>query len=73
VLQLSGYVSSSTGTAAVQSDTARLGVLLGFTVLPALLVAIPLVLLRGYTLTPAQLATASEATASEATAPAARA
>ncbi|MBB5116398.1 MFS transporter [Micromonospora echinospora] len=63
VLQLSGYVSSSTGTAAVQSDTARLGVLLGFTVLPALLVAIPLVLLRGYTLTPAQLATAPDATA----------
>lgn len=69
VLQLSGYVSSSTGTAAVQSDTARLGVLLGFTVLPALLVAIPLVLLRGYTLTPAQLATASGATVPEATAP----
>ncbi|MGC4901121.1 MFS transporter [Micromonospora echinospora] len=80
VLQLSGYVSSSTGTAAVQSDTARLGVLLGFTVLPALLVAIPLVLLRGYTLTPAQLATAPDATApgttaseADGTAPAARA
>ncbi|MFG1719693.1 MFS transporter [Micromonospora chalcea] len=65
VLQLSGYVSSSTGTAAAQSDTARLGVLLGFTVLPALLVAIPLVLLRGYTLTPAQLTAAPETTASE--------
>ncbi|MFD6260913.1 MFS transporter [Micromonospora chalcea] len=73
VLQLSGYVSSSTGTAAAQSDTARLGVLLGFTVLPALLVAIPLVLLRGYTLTPAQLATAPEAGAPEGAAPAARA
>ncbi|MEV1060152.1 MFS transporter [Micromonospora chalcea] len=71
VLQLSGYVSSSTGTAAVQSDTARLGVLLGFTVLPALLVAIPLVLLRGYTLTPAQL-TAAAPEADDA-APAARA
>ncbi|MFG2163761.1 MFS transporter [Micromonospora chersina] len=56
VLQLSGYVSSATGTAATQSPTARLGVLLGFTVLPALLVAAPVVLLRGYTLTPAQLA-----------------
>ncbi|MEU0152928.1 MFS transporter [Micromonospora fulviviridis] len=56
VLQLSGYVSSSTGKAAAQSATARLGVLLGFTVLPALLVAAPVVLLRGYTLTPAQLA-----------------
>ncbi|MFD6660851.1 MFS transporter [Micromonospora chalcea] len=73
VLQLSGYVSSSTGTAAAQSDTARLGVLLGFTVLPALLVAIPLVLLRGYTLTPAQLAIAPEAGAPEGAAPAARA
>ncbi|PPA56923.1 MFS transporter [Micromonospora chalcea] len=71
VLQLSGYVSSSTGTAAAQSDTARLGVLLGFTVLPALLVAIPLVLLRGYTLTPAQL-TAAAPEADDA-APAARA
>ncbi|MGW9196442.1 MFS transporter [Micromonospora chersina] len=58
VLQLSGYVSSSTGVAADQSATARLGVLLGFTVLPALLVAAPVVLLRGYTLTPAQLAAA---------------
>ncbi|MEV6517022.1 MFS transporter [Micromonospora chalcea] len=71
VLQLAGYVSSSTGTAAAQSDTARLGVLLGFTVLPALLVAIPLVLLRGYTLTPAQL-TAAAPEADDA-APAARA
>ncbi|WP_435587358.1 MFS transporter, partial [Micromonospora aurantiaca (nom. illeg.)] len=69
VLQLSGYVSSSTGTAAVQSGSARLGVLLGFTVLPALLVAIPLVLLRGYTLTPAQLAAVPDAAASGAAAP----
>ncbi|MFG1798974.1 MFS transporter [Micromonospora carbonacea] len=51
VLQLSGYVSSATGTAAAQSDAARLGVLLGFTVLPALLVGPPLLLLRHYTLT----------------------
>ncbi|MFI2661466.1 MFS transporter [Micromonospora carbonacea] len=51
VLQLSGYVSSDTGTAAAQSDAARLGVLLGFTVLPALLVGPPLLLLRHYTLT----------------------
>ncbi|MEU6206105.1 MFS transporter [Micromonospora musae] len=50
VLQLSGYVSSDTGTAAAQSDPARLGILLGFTVLPALLVAAPLVLLRRYDL-----------------------
>ena len=48
VLQLFGYVSSSTGEAAVQTGTARLGVLLGFTVLPALLVALPVLLLRRY-------------------------
>ncbi|MFI0792542.1 MFS transporter [Micromonospora rubida] len=59
VLHLSGYVSSDTGAAAAQSDTARLGVLLGFTILPALLVAPPLLLLRHYTLTPADLTTAA--------------
>ncbi|MEV4215650.1 MFS transporter [Micromonospora sp. NPDC049662] len=54
VLQVSGYVSSDTGTAAAQSDTARLGVLLGFTLIPALLIAPPILLLRHYTLpTPA--------------------
>ncbi|WP_194823540.1 MFS transporter [Micromonospora sp. S-DT3-3-22] len=46
VLALSGYVSSATGTAAPQSDTARLGVLLGFTVVPALLIAPATLLLR---------------------------
>ncbi|MGC4877300.1 MFS transporter [Micromonospora sp. DT43] len=58
VLQLSGYVSSDTGTAAAQSDTARLGVLLGFTIIPALLLGPPILLLRRYTLTPAVLASA---------------
>ncbi|MCO8275648.1 MFS transporter [Actinoplanes sp. TRM 88003] len=48
VLQIFGYVSSSTGEAATQDDTARLGVLLGFTVLPALLVGFAVVLLRAY-------------------------
>jgi hypothetical protein len=38
ILQLFGYVSSSTGVAAVQDDTAKLGVLLGFTLVPAVLV-----------------------------------
>ncbi|WBB66320.1 MFS transporter [Micromonospora sp. WMMD812] len=61
VLQLTGYVSSDTGTAAAQSDTARLGILLGFTVLPALLVAAALVFLRPYDLTPARLAAAHAA------------
>jgi GPH family glycoside/pentoside/hexuronide:cation symporter len=50
VLQVSGYVSSDTGTSAAQSDTARLGVLLGFTLIPALLIAPPILLLRHYTL-----------------------
>jgi GPH family glycoside/pentoside/hexuronide:cation symporter len=53
VLQLSGYVSSATGTAATQPASARLGILLGFTLLPALLVAAPVLLLRSYTLPPA--------------------
>ncbi|RZU71754.1 Na+/melibiose symporter-like transporter [Micromonospora kangleipakensis] len=59
VLQLSGYVSSSTGVAATQSATARLGVLLGFTVLPALLVGAAVLLLRPYDLTPSRLAAAT--------------
>jgi GPH family glycoside/pentoside/hexuronide:cation symporter len=48
LLQIFGYASSATGEAAVQSDTARLGVLLGFTVVPALLVGAAVVLLRRY-------------------------
>ncbi|WP_373871905.1 MFS transporter [Actinoplanes regularis] len=48
VLQIFGYVSSATGEAAEQSSTARLGVLLGFTILPALLVGVAVLLLRGY-------------------------
>jgi Na+/melibiose symporter-like transporter len=46
ILQLFGYVSSSTGTAAVQDATARLGVLLGFTLVPAVLVAAAVLLLN---------------------------
>ncbi|MFI6229034.1 MFS transporter [Micromonospora echinospora] len=61
VLQLSGYVSSATGSAAAQSDTARLGVLLGFTVLPALLVGPAVLLLRRYDLTAERLAAAEQA------------
>ena len=48
VLQISGYVSSSTGEAATQTSAARLGVLLGFTIVPAVLVAAGLVLIRRY-------------------------
>jgi glycoside/pentoside/hexuronide:cation symporter, GPH family len=58
VLQLFGYVSSSSGTAAAQDDTARLGVLLGFSVLPALIVGLAVLLMRGYDLTEERLAAA---------------
>ena len=58
VLEIFGYVSSSSGTAAVQDDTARLGVLLGFTVVPGLIVALAALLMRGYDLTEARLAQA---------------
>jgi len=59
VLQLSGYLPSDTGAAAAQPDSARLGILLGFTVLPALLVAAATLLLRPYSLTPAELGAAT--------------
>jgi Na+/melibiose symporter-like transporter len=48
ILQLFGYVSSSTGTAAAQDATARLGVLLGFSVVPAVLVGAAVGLLGPY-------------------------
>ena len=48
VIQLFGYVPSATGAAAAQDATARLGVLLGFTVVPALLVGGAVLLLRRY-------------------------
>ena len=48
MLQLFGYVSSSTGESAVQDDQARLGVLLGFTLVPALLVGAAVLFLRRY-------------------------
>jgi glycoside/pentoside/hexuronide:cation symporter, GPH family len=48
ILQLFGYVSSSTGEAAAQDDTARLGVLLGFTLVPAVLVGSAVLLLGSY-------------------------
>ena len=48
VLQVFGYVSSSTGEAAAQDPTARLGVLLGFSLVPAVLVGAAITLLRRY-------------------------
>jgi Na+/melibiose symporter-like transporter len=47
ILAVTGFVSSSEGAGA-QPESAQLGVLLGFTVLPALLVAISLPLIRAY-------------------------
>ncbi|MEV8511087.1 MFS transporter [Dactylosporangium sp. NPDC051484] len=55
ILAAFGYVSSDSGTAAAQTDTARLGVLLGFTVVPAVVMALALFTLRGYDLDEARL------------------
>jgi Na+/melibiose symporter-like transporter len=57
-IQLFGYVPSNTGEAATQSSNAQLGVLLGFTVVPGLVVGLALLFLRTYNLgqqTPAEL------------------
>ena len=51
-IQLFGYVPSSTGDAAPQSTTAELGVLLGFTVVPGIIVGLALLFLRAYDLGP---------------------
>jgi Na+/melibiose symporter-like transporter len=56
ILQVSGYVSSSSGTSVAQPDSARVGIVLGFTVVPALLVGFATLLLRRYDLTPERLA-----------------
>ncbi|GAA0717979.1 MFS transporter [Dactylosporangium roseum] len=58
ILYAFGYVSSSTGVAAPQTDTARLGVLLGFTVVPAVVVVSALITLRGYDLDEERLSAA---------------
>jgi Na+/melibiose symporter-like transporter len=57
VLQIFGYVSSESGAAAAQDGTARLGVLLGFTVLPAVVVGAAVLAMRGYDLTEDRLYT----------------
>ncbi|NUR51840.1 MAG: MFS transporter [Hamadaea sp.] len=49
VLQFFGYVSSTTGASAVQTSHAELGVLLGFTLVPAVIVGLALLFLRGFT------------------------
>lgn len=50
LLAVFGYVSSSSGEAAAQSGTAKIGVLIGFTLVPAVVVASALIGLRGYDL-----------------------
>jgi Na+/melibiose symporter-like transporter len=45
VLQIAGYIPSTTGVAVAQSDTTATGVLLGFGVLPAALTALSLLAL----------------------------
>lgn len=48
LLQAFGYVSSSGGAAVGQSGPARLGIVLGFTVVPAVVVGFAVLFLRGY-------------------------
>jgi len=55
-LQIFGYVPSSTGTPVEQSATAELGVLLGFTVVPGIIVGLALLFLRAYDLSAERLA-----------------
>jgi glycoside/pentoside/hexuronide:cation symporter, GPH family len=49
-IQFFGYASSTSGEAAGQSATAELGVLLGFTVVPGIVVGLALLFLRAYNL-----------------------
>jgi Na+/melibiose symporter-like transporter len=58
VLELFEYVSTNTGDFLPQTPLAVNGVLLGFTLVPAFIVGIALILLRGYDLEEDQLATA---------------
>jgi Na+/melibiose symporter-like transporter len=55
-LQLFGYESSTSGTSAPQTSMAQLGVLLGFTVVPGVVVALALLFLRAYDLSADRLA-----------------
>jgi Na+/melibiose symporter-like transporter len=50
VLELFNYVPNSTGDFLPQSSAAEIGVLLGFTLVPGIIVGIALALLRGYDL-----------------------
>lgn len=48
MLQLAGYLPSSTGVAVARSGVTTTGVLIGFCVLPAVLTALSLVALHRY-------------------------
>jgi Na+/melibiose symporter-like transporter len=63
---LFGYVPSTTGTPAPQSSTAELGVLLGFTVVPGIVVGLALLFLRAYQLGPLPDPASAQAAAREA-------
>lgn len=52
IIELFGYVSSNTGDAAQQSTSAEFGVLLGFSVVPGIIVGLALLFLRAYDLGP---------------------
>jgi Na+/melibiose symporter-like transporter len=52
MLQLFGYQSSTSGHSVAQTSTAELGVLLGFTVVPGVIVGLALLFLRRYDLSP---------------------
>jgi GPH family glycoside/pentoside/hexuronide:cation symporter len=51
ILALTGFVSSEEGRIVAQPDSARFGVLLGFSIVPAAIVAVSLVFARKYDLT----------------------
>jgi len=51
-IELFGYVPSNTGDAAHQSTSAEFGVLLGFSVMPGIIVGLALLFLRAYDLGP---------------------
>lgn len=50
VLALGGYISSAQGETVTQPDSALAAIVLGFSIIPALLIALSLVTLRRYTL-----------------------
>ena len=65
VLAIGGYASSTSGTI-TQSDSALNAIVIGFSVLPAILVALSLVFLRKYSLTAEQVEAATGSTDSTA-------